>query len=562
MLYRIFGIFSAVLFQFSFLQAEPLSVNSRVSEVTLFPDRALVTRVGSVTLPVGVSVVRFLDVPDSLDKDTLKVNGKGTSPITIASVDYKSIPVPKPASPRYAELETQLEHLESEGRLIKLELERLNSQKKLVTQISLDAGIPQKGSDGFRPRTAQEMKEVLNFVNSSAEAIDAEIEKGQIKERENIRKLQTLRRELEGLGNRIDSKSVVEVTVESKSGSEASLTLTYQIVGASWRPTYNLLTTKGEKGSEFTLDTYGLMNQHTGEDWNDVDLILSTARPALGLNRPEPHPLDLQIFEPRPVGSRQKSMEMSGGATMRQQSAPAPMEALDAAMNEIAVEEVTEETAELSKYGSISMRLPRKITLKSDGSEAKVKVQSAELKGVSSEIAVPYLTSEVYEEAKLINGDAPLLPGEARVFVDGTYIGSKGIEFSPPGKEIYIPIGVSQSIGVVRKLIKKFEDDPGVVRSFRRVTVQYSIEVENYSSIDREVVLLERGIVSQNEKIKITPISFNPEPLIEADPVRISKKPGVWEWHLKVNSKEKKVISYEISVEVPAGVNVPGLDQL
>ncbi len=222
----------------------------------------------------------------------------------------------------------------------------------------------------------------------------------------------------------------------------------------------------------------------------------------------------------------------------------------------------TEETAELSKFGAITMKLPRKFSLKSDGSEVKVKVQSSSLSGTTRDVSVPYLSAEVFEEAMLKNGDAPLLPGEARIFADGTFVGTKDLEFVPSGKEVSIPIGVSQSLGVVRKQTKKFEDDPGVVRSFRRVTVQYSIEIENYSAQERNLVLMERGIVSQNEKIKVTPITFSPEPLSENDSKRISKVAGVLEWHMVLKPKEKRVVTYEVSVEIPAGVAVPGLDLL
>lgn len=547
------------LIPLSSLLAEVVDVSSHVAEVTLFPDRAMVTRIATTSIPSGISVVRFSDVPDSLDKDTLKVNGKGTATFTISSVDYRSIPVPKSTSPKYSEVEGRIEQLESELRLIKLELERLNSQKKLVSRITLDAGMPQKGGEGYRPRTAQEMKEVLNFVGASTEALDGEIEKAQIKEKEATSKLRAARRELESLGSVVDSRSVVEVSLEAKEATPVSLSLTYQIVGASWRPTYNLLTTHADSSTEFTLDSYALMRQQTGEDWNDIDLVLSTARPALGLNRPEPHPLDLQIYEPRPIGLMPQSMEMSGAAPMRKSSAPAAMEAFDAADMNVAA---TEETAELSKFGAITMKLPRKFSLKSDGSEVKVKVQSSSLSGTTRDVSVPYLSAEVFEEAMLKNGDAPLLPGEARIFADGTFVGAKALEFVPPGKEVSIPIGVSQSLGVVRKLTKKFEDDPGVVRSFRRVTVQYSIEIENYSAQERHLVLMERGIVSQNEKIKVTPITFSPEPLSENDSKRISKVAGVWEWHMVLKPKEKQVVTYEVSVEIPAGVAVPGLDLL
>ena len=51
--------------------------------------------------------------------------------------------------------------------------------------------------------------------------------------------------------------------------------LSYVVPGAGWTSSYDVRLT----GDRLTLSWYGLITQHTGEDWPECDLTLSTARP-------------------------------------------------------------------------------------------------------------------------------------------------------------------------------------------------------------------------------------------------------------------------------------------
>ena len=177
----------------------------------------------------------------------------------------------------------------------------------------------------------------------------------------------------------------------------------------------------------------------------------------------------------------------------------------------------------------------------SDGSESKVKVASAKLATEIQNVALPYLSTDVYEEAEIENGVAPLLPGTISVYRDGAFIGTQVLNFTPIGKKFKVSIGLSQDISIKRTLVKKFEDDSGIVRSFRKIQVQYETEVENLSAQDKTVLVLERKIESRNEKISLT------------------LTPPKWEWPLTLKPKEKKVLPYSATVEFPTSLTPTSL---
>ena len=225
--------------------------------------------------------------------------------------------------------------------------------------------------------------------------------------------------------------------------------------------------------------------------------------------------------------------------------------------------EFEEVDAAISTGGVVSYALPTSVTIKSDGSSEKVRVRSVTLAGAIMNVAVPAFSTQVYREAALTNGaDAPLLPGAVNVFSNGSFVGRQGFGYTPAGKEIKLPIGISDDVSITRKLVEKFEDDSGLVRSIRRLRYVYEIETENHSGAEQQVVLLEPAPVSRNEKIKVEVTKVEPANLPADDKKRLQPDAGIMEWRLAVPAKKKQAVRYEFTVEFEAGLNVTGLEGL
>ncbi|NTW90662.1 MAG: DUF4139 domain-containing protein, partial [Erysipelotrichaceae bacterium] len=64
----------------------------------------------------------------------------------------------------------------------------------------------------------------------------------------------------------------------------ASIRLSYLVANCGWSPTYTLRTEAEQ--NEVRVECHGLVQQMTGEDWNEVELTLSTASPALSASGP------------------------------------------------------------------------------------------------------------------------------------------------------------------------------------------------------------------------------------------------------------------------------------
>ena len=65
---------------------EPTPVSSLVRAVTVYPDRARVTRTATATLPEGAGVLQFVGLPEGLEEDSVVVHGQSDAALTIEFV--------------------------------------------------------------------------------------------------------------------------------------------------------------------------------------------------------------------------------------------------------------------------------------------------------------------------------------------------------------------------------------------------------------------------------------------------------------------------------------------
>ena len=77
---------------------------------------------------------------------------------------------------------------------------------------------------------------------------------------------------------------------------------TSQVYCASWKPAYDIRASTA--GDEQTVNSvqlcyYGLVEQNTGDDWRDTELVLSTASPSLGGAPPPLATLAASLHKPK-----------------------------------------------------------------------------------------------------------------------------------------------------------------------------------------------------------------------------------------------------------------------
>ena len=276
-----------------------IAAPARITAVTVYADRALTTRSTTLPLKPGSYLIAFENLPVLIQDDSVRVEGKGSAGATIVGLEVKRAFLEQSGEKRVKELDEEIRALELRSGALDAKKAGLSSQKAFMESIRVAWGDRISKELAIGRPTAAELLDASNFVGvgvTRAEELTREVEL----EKKNIRdKIDALRRQRdESTGSRRKEAKSVEVMVEIAREGNLTLDLATVISQASWQPSYDVRLSPDAKTAELTFRA--MVRQQTGEDWKNIDLTLSTARPAAGGAPPELYPWRISFFRPQP----------------------------------------------------------------------------------------------------------------------------------------------------------------------------------------------------------------------------------------------------------------------
>lgn len=532
--------------------AEPLAAASRVSAVTVYPDSALVSRSAQLQLTAQETTVVFAGLVPALDEDSLRVSGNGSALVKILGARVEKEYLEEVSAEEVKKLEQELQGLADEKQMLLKDTLALEDEKKFLDSFRFFTGTELPKELITQIPAPEKLTGALRFLQEGLADYYARSQELGIAARGLDKKIEVLRRrlgELSGGAQKIRRSIVLELEVQ-KAG-DFVITASYLVRGASWRPQYDARASF-DKGS-IELVSYGMVRQNTGEEWQDVQLSLSTARPSRGGRMPYVDPWFL------------RPLETHGGALMREKTAAAPsrvgyqMMALRA--DEDKLEEPEEEGLSLTEEKGVAVvyTLTRSASVASDGVEHKLPVFSQTMPADFVYSSYPRATPVAFLGSRVKNSaDAQLLGGKVSVFLDGDYVGASSIDTIGPAEEFDLYLGVDENVKIKRELKEKKVDQTliaGIPSNTRKTLFTYKLTVENYKTRPAAVKLFEAMPVSQDDRIKVKVDSVSMQPRQKDWEDRL----GVWLWEFTLPAGAKKEITYSFIVEHPRTMNVEGL---
>ncbi len=517
------------------LQTNPVNV-------IVYPDRARVTRQGSVTLEPGLHQLEAPGLPLNLNPDSLRAAAHGTARARLSGVKLvRTYFVDSPVE-TIRDLEKRIEGLRDE-------LIALNAKAEVVQKNKASLEAIAGHSEVFATAlAASEMSvetqlAIFDGLRLRAEGLNGEIQEIAVNKRDLERQVEKLVKELEGLraSPRHEQYTGV-VEIEVLQAGELTVELSYGITGAGWTPLYDLRLQAGDSKKPVLEVSYlAQVTQRTGETWADVSLSLSTARPALMTRLPELNPWYIQ---PAPVIRAPQGSPAPMAA--RISAAPAPQEELFDAEADFTVAQVD------SSGAAVTYRVPGKVSIPPDGGQHKVAVANLELEPHLDYISAPKLVEAVYRRAQAKNTSPYIfLPGTANLFSGEEFLGSLNLELIAPGEEIELFLGVDDRLQVEREL-KRREVDKRFIGGKRLVHYGYEISLVNLLPNETEVELRDQMPVSSHEDVKVRLDATTPKVSEQDEMNRLT-------WRFILTPKEKQLVRYDFSVEYPLEMRLTGL---
>ena len=273
-------IVSTILCQGTFAQeaAEKAKVNvldSKITEVTVYADRARVTREVALELPAKTDRFSFTKLPSWIDEGSVRVSLKTAEGAKGEVLDVQirrtyltaaSDEDVRKAQDAVQEISDQVNELSDKQKVIDQRRKHLES----IRVFSLDK-LPKDAA--AREVKVAEYVEFLAFLETSLTKLNAD-RRALEKQRREIQPEQNARQKRL---SELNSKAQLEeraVEVALRGTGQATVVLTYLLAGASWEPAHELRA--DEKGGMVQITSYAVVRQTTGEDWGVPKLSFST----------------------------------------------------------------------------------------------------------------------------------------------------------------------------------------------------------------------------------------------------------------------------------------------
>ncbi len=544
--------------------ATDITADTRISAVTVYADRASITRTGTVTVSPGDHVVIINGLPGGIAPDSLRADGSSTAGVTLGAVDHKIVNAAQLSAPRERELQTKILELQDQRALIVADQTALNARMNFLNKIGDTASTRVnediKSTIALKPdewgaaamkisSTIADTQKSLQNIVVALRKLDADIAAAQ--------------NDLNDLSNVGQQNTTVRIPFTATADGTLTFNVAYQVFGAGWRPMYDARLTTSTQALD--LIQFGEVQQTTGEDWTNAKLTLSTAQPARGATPPDLYTQWVNVYEPQmqnfgiasTIGS---SGDFRGPALSESSMAMDKSNRLEERKSMLApAAPVAFQGAQINAGGYVAeYQIPGTTTVTADNTAKKVMIQK--LKTTTSLVAQarPALDPSVYVVAKVkLGGETPLLQGPVNLFRDNAFIGNAVQNMLRPGEDTDLPFGIDDQMVMKRQVVTDKRGTSGVISTQSTLDRLYDTEIQNLHTFNVALEVLESVPVAQDERVKIVIDTKNTTPGFENDAQKIT---GLKKWRFeKLAPQAKQNIKLGYTATWPKDLQLNGL---
>lgn len=288
-------------------------IKTEVNEVTVFIDKAQITRQKTVELNSGITILKFTNLSPFIDAKSVQVKASGD--VTVLAVNHQQNFIDKlEKSEEVKKVEEKLYDLNGQ---IKLEETYLSILKEELTFLNDNRIIGGKNNE----LNISTLKEASEFYSSKLTAL-------KLKEIERNKTLENLRKQKNELQNQLNTltskkefaSGEILVKVQSKIKTSPSFELSYIVDNTGWYPTYDIRTKTINDPVEIIYKAN--LRQDTKVDWKNVKLGFSSSNPNSSGVAPELKTYFLDYYSLPPVYN--KSINSVTGQVLDQENNPLP----------------------------------------------------------------------------------------------------------------------------------------------------------------------------------------------------------------------------------------------
>jgi len=592
------------------------TAKSKITHVTVYPNSALVTR--DVEVPPGVGNMELVVNPLPEHTINSSLYSEGSEAIRVLTTRFRMRPIKEDTREEVRKLEDELKKLRQETQ--KVQAEVLTCQQNMALLGKLET---------FTQASTQHATEKGKLDSEATITLAKYLMDGRAEKSKNIvalqQQLETIQeqtefatrklREMTAGTSRTERDAVI--VVDKADAAPGKIRLNYLVDAASWHPQYKFRAGKDAKDA-VQVEYLAAIMQQSGEEWQGVDMMLSTAEPRLNAAPPELMMLAVNVVPrnavpvaqsqpvPQPPGQSrmpnarisQTTPAMGGGGfgtinnpaginTASELGSQAQMfrkqaqEEVNKFNNDAkglwnyagALEQARDLALSLEEKGmpssgknrsgsnegpSVTYHLNTRLTVPSRNEEQAIEVVRIDMAPDYFYKAVPVLTPHIYRQANLVNKSKyVLLPGEATMYNGSDFVGRMNLPLVAIGEQLTIGFGTEPQLQVHRLLMDKARNVQGGNQILK---FEYRILVNSYKPERVKLQIWDRLPHAENETMGITLVKSTPE--LSKDPLyqREERPSNLLRWDLEVdpdmNGEKAKTVSYEFKLEMDKQMSI------
>ncbi len=533
------------------------TVDTHICEVTVYDGQALVTRRGVVQLTGEEHELVIAQLPGTLLNESVRAKSAGMVAVQVLGVRTERNNSTGVLTEKIAQLTQEIEELEEQKRYGQDQLTILNLQRNFIKNLNTQYMERLTSLQNSEQISLNQIRELLGFVGEQYSKFSNAIAQQDKEQQQLDKQLQALHQQLQQLSMPRPQESLsIIVSLEPSAAGEFELEVSYLVSQASWVPLYDLYF--DHKSENVNISYSAQVKQNSGEDWRDVALTLSTAKPGIGTLPPKLPPWYIDVQHLSHSGQRPKTVAEASSIPSRALSYTMPFPGMTPASEAVVDTELERLTAqiatpEVSKQGNIvTFRVSSGSNIPSDGAPHKTTIFNKDYSYRVKYIAMPKLVSFAYLQTTITNllTGVTLLPGKANIFRDNVFLGTTQLENVAPGQEFKLNLSIDEKLKIDRALVERQVDNKN--SNQRCTTYAYRLLITNSLEQEAKLTLTEQLPVTRHEQIKVCLTQSNQE-------IQVGEM-GMLEWSLILPPLSKQELYYQFTVEHPPELTVVGLN--
>lgn len=495
---------SILLNSFPFSHCFALSIqDAPIQKVTLYPSVAKIERI--IPVQAGEQLVSLTGLAANFDVNQLQYQSTN---IEVNAVSHKDSTLDKPAGNESKQLRNHIE----------LTKKKISEQNSIIQAAELQNKFLANAIQGSAPN-------IRNHAFQAFIAIDqAKIEKEKLEQR-----LEELKEDLESIGDSEFNQRTLKFYVNASKSGE--IILSYMVPYARWQPSYKAELNTQSKHVKITR--MAMIAQKTGEDWNNVKIVLSTATPQNYVQQVQPQPWLVNYYETQQI-TKEKSMlqeAFSGNNKTVRMSTPPKSQA-----------PIFPQFSSTNLNFSTEFRSETKATINSSGQQIYLPLSVENYPAELSIWVIPKQSNQATINAEIVQLNQNWPSGTLKLYRDDDYIGQRDWNNSS-NENLHMNFGIDDQIKVkVTDLVNK--KNPTRTQSEALQKQQYTIQ--NLHNYPITVTIFESEPQSQNNQlITHSAYSIPPTSTIWND------QPNINQWKVNLDPKQTYTLDVQHQFTYP-----------